>query len=165
MAKYKGNKFGAKWNKGGAKSRLKGFGIDFSQFTDFAERLETIGKNVQTEFSKVMEQAAQSVQEDTAEAMKAAYLPAKGKYSTGRTKDGLQMQPKAEWAGNLGSVGIGFDRSIPGAGGFLITGTPRMQPDYKLENIYARKAYTKKKMDEISEWFLEEIDAAYSGKG
>lgn len=165
MAKRGGNKFGVKWNKGGAKSRLKGYGIDFSQFTEFAEKLETIGLNVQKEFTTVMEGIAEDIQADTINATKAAYLPASGKYSTGRTAEGIEEFPKAVWSGNLGSVGIGFDKNKEGAGGFLITGTPRMKPDYKLEDIYARKTYVKKKMDEISSWFLEEISAAYSGKG
>lgn len=165
MARRGNNPFGLKWNKGGAKSRLNGYGIDFSQFTDFAERLEAVGKNVQEAFTTVMEGIAEDVQADTINATKAAYLPAKGKYSTGQTMSTIEEFPKAMWSGNLGTVAIGFDKSKIGAGGFLITGTPKMQPDYKLEDIYARKKYTKKKMDEISDWFLEEISAAYSGKG
>ena len=58
-------------------------------------------------------------------------------------------------------IGLGFDKSKPGAGGFLITGTPKMAPDYKLEDLYVRKRYKNKLVKEIGESLQDEIDKRF----
>lgn len=157
MARRGNNPRGNKWNKGGAHGRNKGLSIDFSCFEDFAAELDQLGADLKEIFTDVMEQEAETVAEDTKEAVKRANLPAGGKYSQGDTEDAIIMEPKVEWSGELGEIGLGFDKTKPGAGGFLITGTPKMQPDYALEDIYARKTYARKMRESISDYLGAEI--------
>ena len=70
---------------------------------------------------------------------------------------------KVQWQGMLGEIPIGFDKTMPGAGGWLITGTPKMRPDYKLEDIFSRRSYEKKIMKQIEEHLQEEIDERIGG--
>ena len=50
---------------------------------------------------------------------------------------------------------IGFDFEKPGAGGYLITGTPRMKPDAALSKMYKQKAYMKKIQDDMENVILD----------
>lgn len=158
MARRGNNPRGNKWNKGGAHSRNKGLSIDFSCFEEFAEELDNLGADLKAILTDVMEQEAETVAEDTKEAVAKANLPAHGAYSNGDTEKTIVMSPKVEWSGELGEIGLGFDKTKPGAGGFLITGTPKMQPDYKLQDIYARKSYASKMTRDIMEYLSAEID-------
>lgn len=137
--------------------------IDFSNFSDYAERLDELGADLKKVFADAMEQAAETVQEDTLEALESAYLPADGIYSKGITKQQVITNAKVEWSGYVGEIGLGFDKSKPGAGGFLITGTPKMQPDYKLEDIYGRKKYENQIKKDIEEVLQAEIDRIMGG--
>lgn len=139
-------------------ARKSAFSIDFSVFEDFAEELDKLGANLKEVFTDVMEQEGETVAEDTKEAVKKAYLPAKGEYSTGDTENSIIMQPKVEWSGFLGEMGLGFDKTKPGAGGFLITGTPKMQPDHELEKIYSQKRYERNLTKDMMEYLQAEID-------
>ena len=137
--------------------------IDFSNFSDYAEKLDELGADLKKVFADAMEQAAETVQEDTLEALESAYLPADGIYSKGITKQQVITNAKVEWSGYVGEIGLGFDKSKPGAGGFLITGTPKMQPDYKLEDIYGRKKYENQIKKDIEEVLQAEIDRIMGG--
>lgn len=134
--------------------------IDFSAFETYAEELDALGADLKRVFSDAMEQAAETVAEDTKDAVMDAYLPAKGKYSTMRkeTLNSVIDNAKVEWSGSVGEIGLGFDKKKPGAGGWLITGTPKMQPDYKLEDIYGRKKYENDIRKQIEESLQDEID-------
>ena len=151
------NYSGIKWNKGGALRRKKAIEIDFGVFEARAEQLEGIGADLKECFSEVMEEEGQRVAEDTVKAVAHAYLPAKGNYSTGETQKSIIMQPKVEWSGSEGTIGLGFDKTKPGAGGFLITGTPKMQPDYALEKIYGQKKYERDMRKHIMEGLQKQI--------
>lgn len=151
-----GNSQGLKWNKGGSMKRNKFF-IDWSQFADYAERINGLGVELNPIFTEVMEKEAKKVQEDTQRAVQKSNLPAKGKYSKGNTEKSIDMNPKVEWSGTIASIGIGFDKSKQGAGGFLITGTPRMRPDWELEKIFVNKKYQKAIMLEISNYFAKQL--------
>ena len=155
-----GNKSGVKFNKGGSMSRGNMLSIDFSCFADYAEKLDNLGANLQEIFTSAMEQAAETVQEDTKEAMNDANLPAKGKYHSRNrdTEASIIPNPKVVWHGPYGEIDLGFDKTKAGAGGFLITGTPKMQPNYALEDIFSRKKYAKKIREQIAEHLQEEID-------
>lgn len=154
---------GAKWSKGG-KFRRNQFGLDFSQFEEFAEELDGLGADLQSIFTEIMEQTAETVDEDTAEAMDPKNLPAKGKYSRDKTVNTIVKNPKVRWSGTRGDVGYGFDKTKPNAGSFLITGTPRMQPNYKLEDIFVRKKYKNSMVKDIMEYFMAEIESRVGGK-
>lgn len=161
-----GNYSGVKWNKGGKLARGKMLAIDFSNFADYAEKLDKLGADLEKVIGDAMEQAAETVQYDVIDAMATANLPAKerpGKYSTGDTKESIIKDSRVVWHGSLGEIGLGFDKTKPGAGGFLITGTPKMRPNYALEDIFSRKKYLKKIRDQIEEELQDAIDERMGG--
>ena len=139
------------------------FGCDTKGFEDLAARFDELGGDLQAFFTDQLEQIGETVGEDTLEAVRASNLPAGGKYSKGDTAKSIIQTPKVCWTGYIGSLPLGFDYAKPGAGGFLITGTPRMKPDYKLEDIYARKKYCARLMKEISDALSEEIAERMKG--
>ena len=151
------NSTGAKWNRGGSSRRYKGFHIDFSAFEELAEELDKLNADLKEIFTDAMEEEGKTVAKDTKAAMAKPNLPAGGDYSNGDTESTIIAQPQVEWSGSLGEMGLGFDKTLPGAGGFLITGTPKMDPDYQLENIYARKTYAKKIQKNIMKHLQDEI--------
>ena len=138
--------------------------IDFSNFEDYAERLDNLGADLKAIFTDAMEQAAETVQDDTIEAMAKVNLPAGGKYSDGQTEASIIRDAKVNWQGSVGEIGLGFDKTKPGAGGFLITGTPKMQPNRALEDIYGRKKYENQLKKDIEEVLQDEIDQRMGGK-
>lgn len=139
-------------------ARKNSINIDFSVFSDFADELDRLGADLKTIFTDVMEQEGETVAEDTKDAVSKSNLPAQGRYSQGDTEASIVMQPKVEWSGELGEMGLGFDKTKPGAGGFLITGTPKMQPVSQLVDIYGRKSYERKLTNDIMDYLGAEID-------
>lgn len=139
-------------------SRKNSLSIDFNVFSDLAEELDKLGADLKEIFTDVMQQEGETVAEDTREAVQKANLPAGGKYSQGDTEKAIIMQPKVEWSGDLGEIGLGFDKTLPGAGGFLITGTPKMQPDKALADIYSRKSYERRMTEDIMDYLGAEIE-------
>lgn len=156
MANWAGNK----GNKGGAHSRNHGLSIDFSCFEEYAEELDNLGADLTKIFSEIMEEVAEDVQVRTKEAVANSYLPAKGKYRSNpsETMAAIEMNPKPVISGSIVEVNLGFDKSKPGAGGFLITGTPKMQPDWELEELYVKKQYRNKLIKQMREALQDEID-------
>ena len=67
------------------------------------------------------------------------------------------------WAGSVGEIGLGFDKAKPGAGGFLITGTPKMQPNNALVDIFGRKKYESQIKSDLEEVLQDEIDQRMGG--
>lgn len=152
------NRSGAKWNKGGALSRKRMLAIDFSNFAEYAEKLEKLNANLKDVFSRAMEEAAEVVQQDTIAALDNANLPAQGRYSQGDTANSVVDDLKPFWEGSIGEVNLGFDKTKAGAGGFLITGTPKMRPDLALEKIYGSKRYQNQLKKQIEQALQREID-------
>ena len=143
--------------------RKNSLSIDFSNFAEYAERLDELNADLKEIFRDAMEQAAETVEWDIMDALADANLPALGKYSQGATEASVIRDAKVQWQGMLGEIPIGFDKTMPGAGGWLITGTPKMRPDYKLEDIFSRRKYEKKIMKQIEEHLQEEIDERLGG--
>lgn len=136
------------------------FKFDFEKLSDIIEKLDKAGANLEKVLSEVLEETAEEITQDTIAALAPAYLPAGGKYSTGATLDSVIRDPKVEIKGSVLEVGVGFDKSKRGAGGWLITGTPKMAPDKPLNEIYVGKKYENKMMKNIEaklEETLEEI--------
>ena len=148
----------------GMYKRKQMISIDFSNFVEYADKLDQLGASLKEVFSKAMEKAAEKVQADTIAALEKAHLPATGKYSSGDTKDSVITNPLTRWEGSVGEIGLGFDKTKPGAGGFLITGTPRMRPDYALERIYGTKRYENELRKQIEKSLQQEIDRIMGGK-
>ena len=139
MANYSG--YHSHGSQGGKYARNKTLSIDFSQFEEYGERLDKLGVDLKTAVGDAMEKAAEKVQEDVHEAVQKPNLPARGLYSEGQTETSIIDSPQVEWSGLTGEIKLGFDKTKPGAGGFLITGTPKMQPDKKLAQIFQSKKY------------------------
>ena len=115
--------------------------LDTSGFEVLLKRLDDLGGNVKGAVSDALQQVAETIKEDTIEAVDASNLPAHGRYSSGATKESIIRDTRVRWEGDVGWVPVGFDFSKPGAGGYLITGTPRMRPDAALNKMYKQKKY------------------------
>ena len=147
-----------RYSQGGAKRRKNFINIDFSAFERYAEKLEDLGADLVPVFTEAMEKAGKKVAEDTGTAVQAANLPATGNYSRGATRESIINDPRVSWSGDLGTLPLGFDKTKPGAGGWLITGTPFMRPDYALEKIYSSKSYERQIKTEIEQSLQKAID-------
>ena len=147
-----------RYSQGGAKRRKNYINIDFSAFERYAEKLEDLGADLVPVFTEAMEKAGKKVAEDTGTAVQAANLPATGNYSRGATRESIINDPRVSWSGDLGTLPLGFDKTKPGAGGWLITGTPFMRPDYALEKIYGSKSYERQIKTEIEQSLQKAID-------
>jgi len=137
--------------------------LETKGFEELVTKLEGLNGDVKKVVTDALEQAAETIEEDTREAMSAKYLPAKGIYSQGDTKESI-VEPDVSWSGTKAEVGVGFDYSEKGAGGFLISGTPRMQPDTALEKIYVRKKYMKQIQQDMMDVVQDAIDRKLGGR-
>jgi hypothetical protein len=137
--------------------------LDVKGFDEYAEKLDSLGADLKTIFTDALEQAGETITEDTIDAMADANLPRGGEYSTGETKASIIKNPHVEWAGTIGSIGVGFDFGKPGAGGYLITGTPRMRPDKPLNQIYKSKKYMSDIRKDMVDIFNDEIKRRMGG--
>lgn len=138
--------------------------IDFSNFSDFAEQIDRLNGDMKKIIGDAMERAAQRVQDDTRAAIALPNLPAHGKYSTGKTEASIIQSPRVKWSGSFGEIGVGFDKTKPGAGGWLITGTPKMAPDYALQEMFQRKTYARKINNQIQKDLQKELDKLGGGR-
>jgi hypothetical protein len=149
---------GKRYSQGGTKRRKNSINIDFSAFERYAEKLEDLNADLVPVFSEAMEKAGKKIAEDTNTAVQAANLPAAGNYSRGATRESIINDPRVTWSGDLGTLPLGFDKTKPGAGGWLITGTPYMRPDYALEKIYGSKGYERQIKNQIERSLQAAID-------
>lgn len=131
--------------------------LDTSGLEHMIRTLESLGGNVRQAVEESLVQAAEKVREDTIEALQPQYLPAGGIYSRGKTLESVITDTRVTWEGTVGSVPIGFDFSKSGAGGFLITGTPRMQPDRELNRMYKGKKYMADIQKQMSDVIIRHI--------
>lgn len=143
--------------------RNKGLGFDYNIFAKYGERLEELGGDLKEIFTDMLEQTAETIQWDTDDAMASSNLPRGGKYSQGDTRKAIVTDAKVEWTGSVGAIPVGFDWSKDSAAGYLISGTPRMQPNYKLEKIYAQKKYMANLVKDMQELLMDEIEVRMEG--
>lgn len=136
--------------------------LDISGFEELITKLDAVNGNVKRAVTDALQQAAETVRDDTTDALAKEYMPRQGVYSTGRTKATVVI-PEVEWSGTLAVVPVGFDYGEKGAGGFLISGTPRMQPNRKLEQIYTRKKYMKQLQEDMQDVITDYISRAMGG--
>lgn len=115
--------------------------LQLDGFNELLTKLDRLGGDLKPVIEDALTQAGETITEDTLEALGDSNLPAGGKYSTGDTDSSVVRNPRVEWEGTTASIGVGFDFGKPGAGGYLISGTPKMKPDYALQAIYKKKKY------------------------
>lgn len=137
--------------------------LETKGFIQYGEKLDRLGADLKAIFTDALEQAGETIGEDTLDAITEGNLPAGGKYSTGDTEASVVRSPRVEWEGTTGSIGVGFDFGKPGSGGFLITGTPRMRPDKALNQMYKGKRYMKKIQQDMVDVFNDEIQRRMGG--
>lgn len=144
-------------------------GIEIKGLAELIVAVDEAGLNVKPVLTNALEQMAETVADDTLEALASQHLPAQGRYSTGATEAAVVQRSQVEWSGNRATIGLGFDKSKPNNGQRLITGTPRMKPDIQLQRIYggwarAHNAYQKELTDDVREVFLDYIQRTIGGK-
>ena len=134
-------------------------------FDEYAEKLERLGADLKPIFTDALQQAAETITEDTMEAISAGNLPAGGLFSVdpSKTRASIIKNPKVTWSGTIAEVPVGFDFAKPGAGGYLITGTPRMDPDKELNRIYKQKRYMTNIRKDMIDIFEDEIQKRMGG--
>lgn len=136
--------------------------IDTSGFEELIIKLESLNGDVKGAVTDALTQAAETVRDDTVDALADEYMPHQGIYSTGQTKTTV-AEPTVEWSGTLAVAPVGFDYGEKGAGGFLISGTPRMQPNRALEQIYSRKKYIRQLQEDMQDVISDYIIEAMGG--
>lgn len=144
-----------------ARNTLK---LQIGGFQELITKLDSLQGDVKKAVTDALEQAGETIGEDTLDAVDNANLPAKGVYSKGHTKASIITNPTVHWSGNQAEIGVGFDYSKKGAGGFLITGTPRMKPDYELQKIYKRKKYMNQIQNDMADVVNDYIKEKMEGK-
>lgn len=117
------------------------FQLDTAAFDRILQEIEKVDGRVDRVIESVLEDAAKKIQADTLEAAQKPNYPAGGSYAGGQTRESITTQTSVDWEGTVASVPVGFDFSKPGAGGFLISGTPMMPPVPALRRIYKEKGY------------------------
>lgn len=153
---------GKRWSKGGKYRRNK-LAFDISSFANLIEQLEEAQADVKEVLTEAFESAGEDIGVRTKEAMADKFLPAKGEYSQGDTEKTVILNPKAKWHGSAIEIGVGFDKTKNGVGSLLITGTPRMRPDYELEKIFVNKKYMKQLTKQIGDDLTEVISENMGG--
>lgn len=136
--------------------------LDTTGFDRLIDHLKELDGEVQKAVTDALEQAGETITEDTHEAVSPPNLPRGGKYSHGDTEASI-VTPKVSWVGTTVEMPVGFDFSKPGAGGYLITGTPRMRPDMALQKIYKRKKYMRDIQNDMAEVVQDYIAKALKG--
>ena len=137
--------------KNKAKVKLEGF-------KEMITALDSLGGDLVGIAADALSQAGETIGWDTLEAAQNPNMPAEGKYSTGRTEQAVLTTPRVEASGNLVEVGAGFDYTKDGAGGILITGTPRMKPNYELTKIFKGRRYMNNISKDIEAVVQDEIE-------
>lgn len=137
--------------------------FNFEKFSDLIEKFDKAGADLEKIMTEVLEDTAEEITNDTFAALAHANLPRSGDYSTGDTEDSVATDPKVEKNGSMLEVSVGFDKSKLGAGGWLITGTPKMAPDKPLADIYTNKKYENKLMKTVKKKLSEELEKIVGG--
>lgn len=139
--------------------------LELSGFNELITKLEGVNGRVKDTVTDALDQMAETVEYDTKAALKKSYLPAQGKYSTGDTERAVVEGAHTQWSGTVAEIGVGFDYAKKGAGGFLITGTPRMKPDRELNRMYKQRKYAKELQEGMIDIVNDAIDDAMEGGG
>lgn len=128
--------------------------LDTSGFENILKQLDKID-DVQRAVDDSLTVVGKKIETDTINALSAADLPAHGVYSSGDTRRAVVTDGRVRWDGQVAWIPVGFDFSKSGAGGYLISGTPRMRPDKALNRMYKGKKYMKQIQDILADEVLK----------
>ncbi len=124
-------------------SRKNKITLDFSGIERLVRQLDAVGADCDKIGAAVLQEAAEKVQADTKAAVEPLNLPATGRFSSGDTAAAI-LEPIVEQTPEGLVALVGFDKTRPGAGGYLIAGTPSMRPDPALHRMFAEPSYLRK---------------------
>jgi hypothetical protein len=131
--------------------------LELKGFEELITKLDGLVENkLKPVLSEVLEDIGEEIGQRTYEAMDKSNLPAKGKYSTGDTIKTVVKNPKAIWSSSTCEINVGFDKTKPGAGFLLITGTPRMKPVRELEDVFVSQKFK----NQVNKWIRESLSEA-----
>lgn len=132
-------------------------GLQVEGFEDYMSKLDEIGGSqaMKRGVESALKASKQYVNPLINQAM--TNLPAKGKYSTGDTKQSIDTDMKVDWEGQTASIKVGFDFQKSGMKSiYLMYGTPKMSPVKGLKaTIYGSK--TKKQIAELQGEALNKV--------
>ena len=117
------------------------FTLDTAPLEGLVQKILDLDGDAREAVESALEQAAETISDDTLDAVAPGNLPAQGRYSTGATEASVLRDQKVRWTGTTAWIPVGFDFTMPGAGGYLITGTPKMDPVVQLRKMYKQKKY------------------------
>ena len=137
--------------------------LDVSGFEEYIQKLEKLEADVKPIVEDALNQAGETITDDTFDGVSKSNLPRGGEYCTGETERSTIKNPRVKWAGTTADIGGGCDFNKPGAGGYLITGTPRMAADEALNKIYKSKKYMKDIQKDMIDIFQDEISRRMGG--
>ena len=124
-----------------AKNRM---GLQFDGWEETITKLNNLAGNsgAAKAVSEALIKSKEYVNEGIEKAVNSGSLPAKGKYSKGRTRKSLNKDSEVQWQGQTASIKVGFDFKKSGTTSiFLMYGTPKMKPAKGLKSaIYGSKA-------------------------
>lgn len=137
--------------------------LELSGFGALLTELDKLGGDLKPVITDALTQMGETIGDDTMDAVSKSNLPASGKYSRGDTEKSIVRNPKVNWQGQLAEINVGFDYGKDGAGGVLITGTPRMKPVHALQRIYKQKKYMKQRETDMSDIVMDAIHERLGG--
>lgn len=140
-------------------------GLQFDGWEETITKLNNLAGNKVTAVavSEALIKSKEYVNVGIEKAVISGSLPAKGKYSTGDTKDSINRDNEVTWQGQTASIKVGFDFKKSGTTSiFLMYGTPKMKPAKGLKSaIYgakARKEIAEIQSEIINRYIVEEME-------
>lgn len=136
------------------KSKLS---LEFQGIAEMAEKLEKLEGDLKAVTAKALEESHAYVTPKLHDAMRKHRR-------TGNTEASIVDNADVKWAGNVASIGVGFDLQNGGLPSvFLMYGTPKIKKDTTLYNaIYGTK--TKKELQEMqTKVFVDAIEERMGG--
>ena len=142
-----------------AKNKIE---LEFEGLEDYIKKFEHLSIELRNLAEEVLLETGKKYTQDTISAIASGNLPRQGKYSKGWTKQSVII-PKVEWSGAVATMDVGFDKNKQGAGGFLITGTPKMRPVAQLNKMYTGKTYISTRKREMTKKFKTKAEKLLKG--
>lgn len=104
--------------------------MNFDGFDGLLDQLDKLAgdEGLKRAVSGGMKQAKAITDEGIKKAMRKSNLPAKGKYSTGKSLSAVKAQTDIKWNGDVAELEVGFNRKISLTPVFLMYGSPRYAP-------------------------------------
>ena len=134
-------------------------GLEFEGLEELTEQLEKLNGELPKVAEKALVESKKIVTVELVKATTKKNLPAKGKYSTGKTRHSIDTSREVEWQGTTASIPIGFDIDKSGLTSiFLMNGTPKMKPSAKIKNALFGSKIRKKVAETQREIFEKAIE-------